>query len=30
VRTALARAGVELAVGGDDLRALGTGTLTPG
>src|SRR4051812_3280981 len=30
VRTAVALAGVELAVDGDDLRALGTGTLTPG
>jgi hypothetical protein len=30
VRTALALAGVDLAINGDDLRALGTGTLTPG
>jgi hypothetical protein len=30
VRTALALADVELAVYGDDLRALGSGTLTPG
>jgi hypothetical protein len=30
VRTAAALAGVELAVDGDELRALGTGTLTPG
>ena len=30
VRTALALAGVDLAIDGDDLRALGTGTLTPG
>ena len=30
VRTALALAGVELAIDGEDLRALGTGTLTPG
>ena len=30
VRTALALAGVELAIDGDDLRALGSGTLTPG
>jgi hypothetical protein len=30
VRTALALAGVELAIDGDGLRALGTGTLTPG
>jgi hypothetical protein len=29
VRTAVALAGVELAIDGDDLRALGTGTLTP-
>ena len=30
VRTAVALEGVELAIDGDDLRALGTGTLTPG
>jgi hypothetical protein len=30
VRTAVALAGIELAIDGDDLRALGTGTLTPG
>jgi hypothetical protein len=30
VRTALALAGVDLAIDGNDLRALGTGTLTPG
>jgi hypothetical protein len=30
VRTAVALEGIELSVDGDDLRALGTGTLTPG
>ena len=30
VRTAVALDGIELAIDGDDLRALGTGTLTPG
>ena len=30
VRTAVALEGIELAVDGDGLRALGTGTLTPG
>ena len=30
VTAAAALAGVELAIDGDDLRALGTGTLTPG
>jgi hypothetical protein len=30
VRTALALEGIELAIDGDDLRALGSGTLTPG
>jgi hypothetical protein len=29
VRTAVALEGIELAIDGDDLRALGTGTLTP-
>ena len=30
VRTAVALEGIELSVDGDDLRALGSGTLTPG
>ena len=30
VRTAVALEGIELAIDGDDLRALGSGTLTPG